>query len=191
MDGASPSTQLAIIRRRTQQMNKSSHRLLGDLTRTPEPKLQSRVRRPEAALYSDSLLEVGTIPQMPFANATSLMVPNASNLKDVEGGLTPLTPDLLHLRQNVTFVNINDKDRTLQQLVITKQDKLRDKPYPTPERIRPYGHPRLQDAITLHPIRTTHHCRWTTMGTPRTTNHLSSPPRTQHAGHTITYCHTS
>ena len=79
------------------------------------------------------------------------MVPNASNLGNEEGGLTPLTPDLLNLRQNVTFVNTSNKDRTLKQLVTTKQDKLRDKPCPAPERVRPYGHPRLQDAITLHP----------------------------------------
>jgi hypothetical protein len=142
--------QIANIRRRTQQMSKSSHRLLGDLTRTPEQKLQSRVRRLEAALHSDSLLEVGATPQMPFANAASLLVPNTSSLQHVEGGLTPLTPNLLNLRQNVTFIKPSDKHKTLQLLVTTKTGKLRDKPHPASERVRPYSQPSLQEAITLH-----------------------------------------
>ncbi len=107
-------------------MSKSSHRLLGDLTSAPDQKLQLRVRHLGATLQEGSLLEVGAIPQLPFANAIALLVPNTSSMacpqkshtsasaisllipdqphqKHVEGGLTPLTPDLLILRQNVTF----------------------------------------------------------------------------------------
>ncbi len=121
-----------------------------------------------------SLLEVGAFPQLPSANATALLVPDTSSLacpqklhtsasaislltpdqphqKQVEGGLTPLTPDLLTLQQNVSFIRTNDKYKTLQQLVTTKTDKLRDKPHPAPERVRPYGQPSLLEAITLNP----------------------------------------
>ncbi len=42
---------------------------------------------------------------------------------------------------------MNDKNKTLQQLVTTKIDK----PHPAPERVRPYNQPSLQDAITLNP----------------------------------------
>jgi hypothetical protein len=196
--------QIANIRRRTNQMSKSSHRLLGDLTGAPDQKLQLRVRHLGVTLQGGSLLEVGAFPQLPSANATALLVPDTSSLKHVEGGLTPLTPDLLTLRQNVTFIRTSDKNKTLQQLVTTKTDKLRDKIHPAPERARPYNQPSLQDAITLNPGQhiIVDGTRWVLRGRPiifhqpqeptnnqltypepntrppRTTNHLPSTTRT-------------